>query len=121
MGRRGQLNAKEILVLARRLISNPGHWCKDSMAKKKASGRFVGCSVADWEACQWCATGAIDASIPSDAWVPHIEGRREAWEIMGNVCSMDNMVEFNDHPETKHEDVLDVFDQAIARLSRGER
>ena len=119
-----KMTAKEILIRARNLISKPDNWCKNTAARKKlscnggfASG-FFPCGGTDPEACQWCASGAVDSVITTwpyyDIYVSH--ARAMALRALDEACPYQSIVSYNDFPATSHRQILDIFNKAIERL-----
>ena len=108
-----KMTTKEILEKARERISNPQNWCKKETAKKKVNDGFVACGIKDPGACQWCATGALDAVIPFKFIFANLEPRRAAWKALDNSTPIQCIVHFNDNRETTHKEIIEIFDRAI--------
>ena len=114
---------KEVLEEARTLITDRNAWTQGSDARD-ADGNPV--KHTDAKACKFCATGAI--FHVSDLFGPAIKIlaqtiRLEEKEFYddyleidsSDVCDPIELIQgFND--ETSHENVLDLFDRAIATL-----
>ena len=107
--------AKQILIDAKELISNPKKWTTKYWAKNEA-GESVSTSAP--EACQWCSWGALmkvqDGSNLTEAYQTLEDAiggisRGSSWKSK-------NMVTFNDDPDTTHADVMAAFDRAIKSL-----
>ena len=108
------MKTKNVLQDARKLLEQG--WTKGVCARD-IDGKPV--NTRDAEACSWCPEGAIYA----------IE---QNWHIVDEALSLllllvnrfsnreyDDVDEFNDHPGTTKEDVLELFDQAITRCDNG--
>jgi hypothetical protein len=92
----------QVLVGARKRIEDPSRWTK---------GRFR--QVKDGHAC-YCALGAVRASRAPHYLKAEAMGRLE--KVLSHRVGHWNIVNFNDREATTHEQVLEVFDQAIADL-----
>lgn len=107
---------RKALEDARTLLEDPRHWVKEVSAVDEA-GRNV-LTYGD-RAVRWCLVGAIDKvtfgeTVSSSTLgslytnvLKHIGGV-QGWPSSAEI------INFNDHPGTKHEDVLDLLDRAIA-------
>ena len=99
---------KQLLIAARKLIENPKNWTKRSFARTR-SGKVT--YNTHPEACKFCAEGAL------------IRAQRDfAGEVDLAVYALEKHVgldvyltHFND--SHTHQEVLNVFDQAIANCS----
>lgn len=103
--------AKDLLVCARELISDPARWTKGSYATD-ASGDYT--QISNENACRFCAVGAIyrcGYEVVENRIKVENQARRLMWEIVGER----NLASFNDHPSTTHAMVLDAFDRAIVK------
>ena len=102
-GEERNMTELEILTAVRDLLSDPTRWTQGTFARD-ARGE----PSHDWntESC-WCLAGAIYRVAISDDY-----GMR-AEEFVSNVTGVANIRLFNDHPNTTHESVLAVLDQAI--------
>lgn len=117
--------AKEILTLAKTKISNQENWCKISAAKKKQTENveqiggkftfdgFICCGAKDPEACQWCASGAVDNVIPTGTYHQNSKARQKALIALDLSCPEYSIISFNDNRYTSHNEIMDVFDKAI--------
>ena len=95
------MTTKEVLVKARTLVEKG--WTQGAFAKDDY-GYIV--KSTDPKACSWCATGAIQAVLPKN--VPFSD-------YTALLTVPNGIVLFNDNLNTTKEDVLKVFDKAIAR------
>jgi len=103
-------NALTMLREARAYLTNPLHWTK------RALGRDVeGKPANDWsDVVSCCAIGALDmvergAAITSGAYQALVGA-------LPPGCREVSL--FNDRPETTHDDVLELFDRAIASAEK---
>jgi hypothetical protein len=97
----------EVLKKARGLISDPKHWTQGTFAKD-AYGREV--DPEDDQAICFCAIGAIHAA----AGGMNEDCGRAIWDLRIRTPER-SVSEFNDH--RSHAEVLELFDDAIARLA----
>ena len=119
-----EMTAKMILEMARNIISKPGNWCKNSAAYRKAlpdnrfipKGGLIPCSSQDSEACQWCAAGAIDKVLSFGAYLDTLYIRETTLRLLDKQCLDRSIVKFNDRKKTSHDQIIDVFDKAIANV-----
>ena len=116
------MNILEVLEKARKLIEDPARWCKYSTALTK-EGHSTNPNSGN--AVKWCATGALykvtamyvyehcvilDRDILSRAknrLIAAIEANLECRYPLG-------LTHFNDESMTTHEDILEMFDNAIS-------
>lgn len=122
-------DARTLIRDALDLIKDEARWCQTDMARNaKGTGEFA------WSirATQWCALGALtkseteranadyharlDASSPipsqdDSRWTNAFEEADAllAVHIPGGML----LSEFNDHPDTTHEEVIKVFKEAL--------
>lgn len=115
-----EITAKEILVKARKKISKPENWCQGVSARKKIrsvlydyNDVFESCDAKDSEACQWCATGAIDSVTPIGLINQNRSEYLKAYRILFEHCAFTHVANFNDRGTTSHADILEAFDLAI--------
>lgn len=97
----------EILRNARSLIDSPEKWHQGDYGEFGASGE---------EYCKFCAFGALDASCSRlDAEQMVYSAADRALMAALPIAFQDlSYVTFNDHPDTTHQDIMDLFDRAIA-------
>ena len=110
--------AKKLLVEARKLISNERCWTQKATAKKLAYDGYLEATIAtDPDACQWCASGAVEKVFAS--WnSPYSGFRKQAISALSMASSGHrSIIGLNDCCHTTHDQVLAVFDKAIAKLS----
>ncbi len=82
-------------------------WTKGAFARDRA-----GRSVQSWheEAKEWCALGALNADGP-----PFVDAWSAARYLKRSLLGKENHVDsFNDRDVTTKQDVLDLYDRAIA-------
>lgn len=100
------MTAADQLRAAKALIDSPEKWIKGRFAVDKLG---LTTSYDDPRATCFCAVGAcrrycfrgdLDEALP------------ESFVALGKKASP--VVEFNDHPDTTHADVMALFDRAIA-------
>lgn len=97
----------EVLRQARSLIDTPGKWCQGSYGE--------GPDPFDYS--QRCAFGAFcDArtelgldGTARDTALDYSLASKDAWDYRHTG----SYVTFNDHPDTTHQDIMDLFDKAI--------
>ena len=108
--------AKQILVVARHVLSSPHRWIKGAAERG-------GINLADHFPNQMCLVGSVDYATQLTA-VAGENGKFEAQRVAFNaiVASLPpngwgtSIPHFNDHPEVSHDMVLAVLDRAIAFL-----
>ena len=110
---------KDILIAAKKRISDPRRWTKGAWARDL---NHVPCASSSSEACSWCAIGAVAAattklhnrldspysvlaSAKADAML-----KLAAFTPVEGIC----VAVFNDNESTTHEDIMKLFDKAIA-------
>jgi len=105
--------AVEILTNARQSISDEKNWTQGVYARD-----IDGYSVVEMEptAVCFCSLGAIRKAIPGDDYKGYNNARDSLYETLRGRPHL-NVHGFNDHPNTKHSDVLALFDDTIKRLS----
>lgn len=93
----------DTLVKAREWLSDPAHWHKGSHGVRGLDGKYAA-------TCAWGALGLVlgqaQMKVPmhiQEYLHSQVPGRRFA-----------SVMQFNDHPDTTHADILGVFDRAIA-------
>lgn len=102
-----QTSELELLIRARALIENPKNW------SRKAPQVLMTAPYCAMTACYTAA--AYDGSrgyMPSS--YPKSIGRLAAALPEIGICM--SIANFNDHPDTSHDDILALFDRAIAEL-----
>ena len=103
------------LTRARDFISNPKHWGKGDYL----TCDFTGC---DYQACvlgalEWIGVELPKCKVAARLDDPEYEIPLEHSYIYEAVlsldCSHNNVIAFNDAPETTHEDIMRMLDRAI--------
>ena len=101
------MTAKEVLIDAKNLISDPNNWLRTALACDK-EGFPV--DPEDKNACKWCASGAL-------LKVAHGEPLDKAVDLLLRVLDVSltqadvAIPIFNDN--STHEEVMELFDKAI--------
>lgn len=111
------MSPKEVLILARRKIEQPKGWTQENYAANKDG---LGVSYTDKAAMCFCSSGAVLASSPSPTLEPEslkylayvVAGPSVKPELYPHV-----VIRWNDDSERTHQEVLAVFDAAIAAAS----
>lgn len=108
----------EILEIARKLIRNPGHWIQCASATDRNHKEV---NPKSSEAVCYCSTGAIEATAKS-AFTSQVD-QIIAYDLLAEAIpdrffdegnsSVSKIQRFNDHQNTHHSDVMDMFDKAI--------
>ena len=97
------MTTKEILQEAHSYIEKG--WTQKAYARD-AGGKPV--DAKDPDACSWCAVGALQVANSE-------QGRLvELWRFLDSFIDQPLSSGFNDHPETTQDDVLNLFEKAIA-------
>ncbi len=102
------MSAVEILREARALIGDKSRWTQGECARD-AEGKSVFSSSA--KAVCFCAAGALNRVSPDELRIDVGERLNRSAEALFGI---DDYVEINDTPITGHNDILKVFDKAIA-------
>lgn len=105
-----------VLRAARELIAVPAHWTK-GVAAMNADGYEVDALCVD--ATCFCTVGALNRATRTQEAAAEraydlYKAARE--RLVNKALRGSGLVDFNDHPGTTHEDVLAMFDAAIAEL-----
>jgi len=112
----------KVLTEAKRTISDPRSWIKDHFAFGYSDGDEELSEDAEYEEARYlgsqrfCALGAIRRNNPRRVGQPHEEAEQALGEcspIPAKHTYETRVYAFNDSPETRHEDVLALFDLAI--------
>lgn len=105
---------KEVLIEARKIISDPRNWTQKSFARNEEG---VPCPLFDHHAFCFCSVGAIQrASFCLEKRWFEVE---KAIDWLSQTSFMkygQTITQAND--EHSHEEILELFDLAIARLDR---
>lgn len=119
--------ALDILKDARQLISKEYNWCKYDMAKMPSGPSitcldYIGCFETHPDACKWCSIGAIKKSceqtmsVIDTQWDEYLSARYAIEDIVV-ALGYEDISEWNDHPTTTHQNVMNVFDDGIQQLT----
>ena len=102
----------ETLTKARALLARPEHWTQGALARFAPHGYAT--DVRDPKAKCFCVIGACLRShheeVNDPSWVLPLTTALIGWPTMDTALLSD----FNDDLETRHADVLALFDKAIA-------
>ena len=109
------MTTRDLLTRARARIAKREHWCKGAYAATKD-----GYETEPWleEAQQWCAVGTVMAGTKSEI------ATRRAFKRLVKCLPTGyggQIWRFNDDWRRTHEEVLALFDCAIAQLGPAER
>ena len=107
------LRVKAILKRVREILSVPEHWIKGDYARDEHN---MVASFYESRACKFCAKGAVFKAA-YELGLPGMFSHTavsvlDAFAL--KKSSIPNIVAFNDAPETKHEDLLGLIDEALA-------
>lgn len=114
----------EVLKLAREKISYKHNWLQFRMAEN-ADKIYVDANSDD--ACYWCASGAVLSVFPQGKYESKghkfetpldEEMYNDTLEFLSRYTRCADVFVFNDRAETGHDDVIDLFDRAIAAYER---
>lgn len=121
------MKATDFLKTARDLIADPERWTKGAYARHR-DGEL--CAIEDKGACQWCAIGAlfwatdVADTDEADEEIEDISTERFAMGMLYDAtCALGargGVAEFNDAPERTHEEVMALYDKAIALAAERE-
>jgi hypothetical protein len=104
--------ALEVLQEARNILESPGRWCQLHYA---LNDQGTSTDPLDPRAQRFCLLGAIERAahhLGFPYWT-----RREP-DLLAPLYELVQgpITEFNDAPERKHKDILDLLDQTIKKL-----
>lgn len=109
--------ARLILIKGKSLIRSSDLWTKGSFARD-GNGNTV--PLRDDTATCWCARGAIMRAdfdlgfgVEGDYGIPRTSDYYRTAVAFLDEAMGDVVEEFNDRPETQHEDIMKAFDKAI--------
>jgi hypothetical protein len=99
-----RVTPKQLLVSAKALIEDPTRWIKHSSIRE-----------VDGHEC-FCSSGALERAAIVAGVSRYSSTRQNAAQALQNASPgpFKNFVVFNDHFTTEHEDVMAMFDRAIA-------
>ena len=97
---------KQLLIAARARISKPENWTQGTAARCSNGNPVM---ASDVKACQWCSLGTIALTSYSES--DPETAQLNMWRALKNP----GIAEFND--THTHQEVLNVFDKAIASES----
>lgn len=124
------MNTKQILVEARELLAQPNVWTKGAMSARQNPKYDPNdywdnnlkeiCTPTDPAACQFCSVGAVLRAAHSDNHhLPSREVRQAVIQLAGQRLDYDDSLaivfQTNDDDGTELEDILELFDRAIAQ------
>jgi hypothetical protein len=95
----------ETLRDAKALIDTPAKWTQHADARRSNN---IPCSYANPDAICFCIVGAV--------WRASGKPFSKAFHLVHGQAQKEgrHVVQFNDHPDTSHNDVMAFFDRAIA-------
>ena len=109
------MNAKEILVAARKLIEKEENWTKGGYARNSKGLLVADCTGP--EAVCWCALGAL-RNVTKTGPLDYSVGAGARFEAIVKLLELipryDGLAEWQDEPERTHAEVLALFDKAIS-------
>ena len=112
------MSIHNILVDTKQLLSDENKWIKGSDAVD-GHGDYVFATSKD--ACAWCLAGAIEKECDSGdkdvSWRKTCKVQDWVDEHLYNVGMME---EFNDSPDTTHQDMMSMLDNLIAKAQKQE-
>ena len=94
---------KHILIKARRLIDTPDKWCKRIPIK----------TDKDTKQTSYCAVKAVDMCSPKRTKHGGIRPLYQQAIFALHVSGTPAIIRYNDHKDTEHSDILNMFDAAI--------
>ena len=101
------MTTKELLIAARALIAEPNNWCQGFTA------------VRNGEHVSYCMAGAVSRVCADESTSKATETLDALSEAVNNTNGrFHSIVGFNDHKETTHEQILAIFDKAIAEAGQ---
>lgn len=103
----------EILMCARDLIKDDRNWCKGTYAKTDTGDKI---GLQHENAAKFCVVGALDKSALKLTGSLFSDGRIAAQNLVMDVLDIriaSNLVAFNDSVDTKHSDVIGLYNKAI--------
>ena len=103
-------STKQLLIAAKKLIENPEHWTRGSMARNAEQNP---CPVDSEQVTCFCMMGAISAAHLKGSYSLLTPG--QVWNVIAREIRTDSIGFFND--THTHQEVLDVFDQTISHCS----
>lgn len=99
------------LTEARRLIEDPSHWTRGAAART-ASDMPV--RTSDRKAVSFCAVGTLQKVTGDEDYLSLGAQSREAFFVLQAALNDWDVIGWNDAPYRTHEEVLALFDDAIA-------
>jgi hypothetical protein len=105
----------EILKAARELIAKPGGWTRKASARYKNGHQTLPSSPA---AARFCATGALRRCQGNALWSELNDAQDALERELPDDCP--TVVWFNDDAHRKQEEVIDLYDRAIAAVETEE-
>ena len=98
----------ELLTAARAKIDTPQKWCKAALAKNLLG---KSCRHSSESAVQYCAVGAIESLTSRGRFDPVA---LDAIIALRDALGGGGLQAYNDRPETKHADIMALYDKAIS-------
>lgn len=108
------MNTLEILTSARNLISDPNNWCSISVSSAKSfDDRYVDAWSND--ACKWGILGALTRVQETQSYSGQAYNELDA-VLIKKGSYRGNIGGFNQKSTTTHDDVMDLFSEAITNV-----
>jgi hypothetical protein len=102
---------REALIRARTLIERPERWTQRAFARDAKGGRVLPSSP---RACRWSADGALSrVCVTRLSQAEDVARAALQYAVPPGYCGV---ICYNDHPGTSHNDILALYDSAIAVL-----
>lgn len=110
----------DVLIRAKKIITDPSNWTTEAFARD--TNDFC-TGVSDPDAIKFCSSGAIEKAlwqIHGDSDEKKVYGNLvKVFQYMNMTCLMlrkETFINFND--KYTHEEVLDLFDEAIVKATK---
>ena len=104
------MNEINVLAATRRFLEYEDRWMKGEYARKLDGNH---CSPLDNDAVQWCAIGAVIHTAGS-----YKDANSAIHWLIKQVEKDITVTQWQDQPETTHQDVLDLLDRAIDQATK---
>lgn len=104
---------RHLLVEARKLIEDPNNWITENQACN-SSGTPT--EPEDPDAKKFCAWGAIKRATMGETYEFQTATRRYLTDFIPKESTVKTITWYNDAPKTKHKDIVELFERAIASL-----
>lgn len=115
-----KVETQNLLIAARLLLSDEENWNKGKYALTSNGEHKYG---GHPDAVCWCSKGALQAFHEPEPYNNYQDVRDNAQRVLHSMINKHQddwdstgIVSFNDNERTTHEDILNLFDAAIASL-----